>query len=157
MRIRTNSLARTATVVALSAMLLGNLPVITANQNGNLSVGSDACAIAKAKVLFKVTKPDKKIKSYSLDDLKKFKLGRITVQGKIEEGPLLMDVLKNAGVKKYSKVTLKGRDGSITRTSKQITKNVILDFTNRGTVKFCSTDVPKEKWIHDITEIKAVK
>jgi hypothetical protein len=136
------------------ATLLIAIAFSFAVSNAVVIPGSGKMAYAAAKTLFKVVKPNGKYKNYTLDSLKKLPLGRITVESKVEEGPRLPDIIKNAGIKKYKSVKITGKNGSITLKKKDVTNKVILDFTNHGTVKFSSPSVPKPKWIKDITTIK---
>jgi len=107
-----------------------------------------------ADALFVVVKADGSSQGFTWDALKQLPLATIRVEGKIEEGPKLMDILTAAGVTSFSEVTLTGNNGSITLPQAQVDDNTILDFTNRGTVKLASTYVPKADWIKDITEIE---
>ena len=59
-------------------------------------------------VLFQVIKPDGSSVGFTWDDLKKLPLANLTVEGKVEEGPKLIDVLKAAGVTDFSEVSLSG-------------------------------------------------
>jgi len=92
-----------------------------------------------------------------LQDLPKVSLD---AYGKSEEGPTLLSALDLAGVKDFSKITIsglmKGRVASaeLTLTRDQVTGTVILDFTNRGTVKLAGADIPEDNWIIDVTELK---
>lgn len=92
-----------------------------------------------------------------LQDLPKVSL---EAYSKSEEGPTLLSALELAGVNDFSRVTaiglLKGRVASaeLTLTREQVTGSVILDFTNRGTVKLAGADIPEDNWIIDVTELK---
>jgi hypothetical protein len=107
-----------------------------------------------ADALFVVVRADGSSQGFTWDELEQLPLATIQAEGKVEEGPKLMDVLHAAGVTDFTEVTLTGSNGSITLPSEQVDDNTILDFTNRGTVKLASTYVPKADWIKDITEIK---
>ncbi len=107
-----------------------------------------------ADALFQVVKPDGSAVGFSWDMLKQMPLAQVTVEGKVEEGVKLLDVLAEAGVTDFEKVTLTGNNGSMTLTRDQVNDEAILDFTNHGTVKQSATNVPKADWIKDITEIK---
>jgi hypothetical protein len=90
----------------------------------------------------------------SWEDLKKLPLASLTVDGKVEEGVKLSDVLAAAGITEYTEVSLSGSASPVTLTHDKVDDNTILDFTNRGTVKLSSTYVPKPEWTKDISEIK---
>ena len=104
--------------------------------------------------LFQVVKPDGTSVGLTWDDLKKLPLANLTVEGKVEEGPRLLDVLKAAGVTDFSEVNLSGSAAPVTLTRAQVDDNTILDFNNHGTVKLASTYIPKPDWTKDVSEIK---
>lgn len=104
--------------------------------------------------IFQVVKADGSSVGFTWDDLKKLPLANLTVEGKIEEGPKLMDVLQAAGVTDFSEVSLNGSASPVTLTKAQVDDNTILDFNNHGTVKLASTYVPKADWTKDVSEIK---
>ena len=88
-----------------------------------------------ADALFQVITPDGRIVGFTWDDLKKLPLAQITAEGKVEEGTKVLDVLQAVGVTDFEKITLTGNNGSLTIDREQVTDDVILDFTNHGTVK----------------------
>lgn len=92
-----------------------------------------------SSALFQVIKPDGSSFSMSWDDLKKLPLASLTVDGKVEEGVKLSDVLTAAGVTEYTEVSLSGSSSPVTLTHDKVDDNTILDFTNRGTVKLLMT------------------
>ena len=104
--------------------------------------------------LFQIVKADGSSMGFSWDDLKKLPLAQLTVEGKVEEGPKLSDVLKAAGVTDYTEISLNGSSSPVTLTRAQVDDNTILDFNNHGTVKLASTYVPKPDWTKDVSEIK---
>jgi predicted flap endonuclease-1-like 5' DNA nuclease len=105
-------------------------------------------------VLFQVIKPDGSSTGFTWDDLKKLPLANLTVEGKVEEGPKLIDVLKAAGVTDFSEISLSGSASPVTLTKAQVDDNTILDFNNHGTVKLASIYIPKPQWTKDVSEIK---
>jgi hypothetical protein len=104
--------------------------------------------------LFQVVKADGSSKGFTWADLEKLPLTNITIEGKVQEGPKLLDVLKAAGVTDFSEVSLSGSAGPVTLTKAQVDDNTILDFNNHGTVKLASTYIPKPQWTKDVSEIK---
>ena len=103
-------------------------------------------------VLFKIIKADGSTFDVTLDAVKSLPLAQLTVEGKVQEGPKLLDVLNLAGVTEFSEVTLTGTSTS-TLTREQVDDNTILDFSNRGTMKLATTYIPKANWAKDIAEI----
>jgi hypothetical protein len=104
--------------------------------------------------LFQVIKADGSSVGFTWDDLKKLPLANLTVEGKLQEGSKLSDVLKAAGVTDFSEVSLSGSASPVTLTKAQVDDNTILDFNNHGTVKLASTYIPKPQWTKDVSEIK---
>lgn len=104
--------------------------------------------------LFQVVKADGSSFGMTWDDLKKLPLANLTVDGKVEEGPKLSDVLTAAGVTDFSEVSLNGSSSPATLTKAQVDDNTILDFNNHDTVKLASTYIPKANWTKDVSEIK---
>ena len=104
--------------------------------------------------LFQIIKPDGSRVGFTWDDLKKLPLATLTVEGKVEEGPKLSDVLKAAGITDFIEVSLNGSSSPVTLTKAQVDDNTILDFNNHGTVKLASSYVPKPNWTKDVSEIK---
>jgi hypothetical protein len=104
--------------------------------------------------LFQIIKADGSSVGFTWDDLKKLPLANLTIEGKVEEGPKLMDVLNAAGVTDFSEVSLTGSASPVTLTRNQVDDNTILDFNNHGTVKLASTYIPKPNWTKDVSEIR---
>ena len=104
--------------------------------------------------LFQVIKADGSSIGFTWDDLKKLPLANLTVEGKLQEGSKLSDVLKAAGVTDFSEVSLSGSASPVTLAKAQVDDNTILDFNNHGTVKLASTYIPKPQWTKDVSEIK---
>jgi hypothetical protein len=108
---------------------------------------------AVSGVLFQVILPDGTSVGITLDHLKSLPLAQLTVDGKTEEGPKLMDILTLAGVTDFSEVSLTGSSAPVTLTREQVDDNTILDFNNHGTLKLSTTYVPKADWTKDISTI----
>ena len=62
-------------------------------------------------------------------------------------------MLKAAGVTDFKEVTLTGTS-TLTLNRDQVNAEVILDFNNRGLVKFASTTVPQANWPKDLSKIE---
>ncbi len=130
--------------VRKKALILLGLFVLAILTEGCISGGKEEQGYA-----IKVVKNGQVLKEYTLNDLKKFKMIEFTVDGKVQEGPALEDLLRGLS---YQKVILVGVNGKMELTKDQV-KDVILDFTHRGTVKMASKSIPKSEWIKDIYEI----
>ena len=102
---------------------------------------------------FQVVKADGTKFAVTLDALKKLPLVNITVDGKVQEGPKLIDVLNLAGVTDFTEVTLTGSASPVTLTRAQVDDSTILDFNNHGTLKLATTYIPMPDWTKDVSEI----
>ncbi len=103
--------------------------------------------------LFSVVGPDGKSTPFARAALEGLPQSTVEVEGKSESGPALLEVLKAAGITDFQQVTLTG-DVVLALAKDQITSDVLLDFTNRGTVKLAATSIAKNKWVKDITKIE---
>jgi hypothetical protein len=108
---------------------------------------------ASSNGLFQIVKADGTKFDVTLDAVKALPLSQLTVEGKIQEGPKLLDILSLAGVTDFSEVTITGSSAPSTLTRAQVADNTILDFSNRGTMKLATTYIPKAEWTKDITAI----
>ena len=106
-----------------------------------------------ASALYQIVKPDGTKFDVTLEAVKSLPLASLTVEGKVQEGPKLMDILKLAGITDFVEVTLTGSSAAVTLTREHVDDNTILDFSNRGTMKLATTYIPKANWTKDITEI----
>ncbi|MFZ2961056.1 MAG: hypothetical protein WA705_29605 [Candidatus Ozemobacteraceae bacterium] len=103
------------------------------------------------------------VASLSLDHLKGLPAIEVTTPEtkKNQSGPTLLAVLESIGVKDFSEVIIsgysKGRISTAEMTLKknQVNKLLIFDFTNRGTVKLVSPEIPFNDWIVDIDKVEA--
>jgi hypothetical protein len=110
-----------------------------------------------SSALFQIVKPDGTKFDVTLDAIKTLPLAQITVEGKVQEGPKLSDVLGLAGITDFTEITLTGSASPVTLTRAQVDDNTILDFNNHGTMKLATTYVPKANWTKDISKITVKK
>ena len=108
---------------------------------------------AASNALFQIVKTDGTKFDVTLDSVKALALVQITVEGKVQEGPKLLDILALAGVTDFAEVTITGSGAPSTLTRDQVDDNTILDFSNRGTMKLATNYIPKANWTKDITGI----
>ncbi len=142
--------------ILLSLLLTLSL-LITAcssNQTGGPKTPQALQPTAVSTALFQVIKPDGSKVGVTIKDLKALPLKQLTVEGKVEEGPGLLDVLKFAGVTEFKEVMLTGSSNPATLTRAQVDDHTLLDFNNHGTVKLATTYIPKANWTKDIAEIR---
>jgi len=97
------------------------------------------------------------VASYTVEELEDLGVVKIVALGKDEEGPSLARVLQASGVESYERVIIHGAgirdDGEIELTAKQVSRNVIFDIANRGTVKVVGPEIAYADRVRDVTEV----
>jgi hypothetical protein len=102
----------------------------------------------------KVISNDKTLKEYKIEDIQKMPQTTVKIEGKDETGVKVNDLLKDAGVTSYSKLTLKDiYDKTYEVAKDKIDDETVFDISNRGTIKIASKLIPKADWAKDIKEI----
>ncbi|MDY0087914.1 MAG: hypothetical protein RBS78_05135 [Coriobacteriia bacterium] len=104
-----------------------------------------------------VTSGDDVLATFSLEDLKAMEARRVLMQGQLQEGPALLDVLAAAGVEDFNSVMIYGMglrdEGQITLSRAEISEEVLLDFAARGTVKLCGPDIAWADRVRDVERL----
>lgn len=104
-----------------------------------------------------VTSGDVVLATFSLEDLKAMEVRRVLMQGQLQEGPSLLDVMAAAGVDDFDSVVVYGMglrdEGVIDLSRSQVTEDVLLDFAVRGTVKLCGPDIAWADRVRDVERI----
>ena len=82
---------------------------------------------------------------------------QVVIDGKEQDGPLLVTVLRDAGVGDFASVTIRGAgvrdDGRLTLSRTKAARGVLLDFSDRGTVKVCGPELDWADWVRDVLTI----
>jgi len=106
----------------------------------------------------RVTRDGRELASFDIAQLQAVGSKTVTVQGGVEQGPPLLDVLKRAGVTTFSAVTILGsgqRDsGRLVLVSADVGPDTVLDVAKRGTVKVAGPAIPRDKRVRDVMEIQ---
>ena len=117
----------------------------------------------QSRYSIKVYVNDEYVKSLTLSDLKKLRQYKfVDSLGKIQEGPLLKDVIINfLGINSFKYVVIEGR-GHVELNYDDVMNEgnyIILDFTRKGTVKLCGREdvIPRNEWVKDVAIIKIYK
>lgn len=103
------------------------------------------------------------VKALTMDDIKSLPVVTFSTEGKDESGPSVLSAFKMIGITDFSQFTAyglsKGRlaDAQLTLTRAQVTDQVILDITNKGTVKLASSNLSSDNWVIDVNTIKVTK
>ncbi len=96
------------------------------------------------------------VKTYDLAALHAMPQTSVVIDGKEQDGPLLRTVLEAAGITDFTSVSIRGaglRDDGRLRLSRADTEGVLLDFSDRGTVKVCGPGLVWGEWVRDVLAI----
>ncbi len=97
------------------------------------------------------------LKTYDLASLRALPQTSAVIDGKMQTGPSLVELLRDAGAAAYDSVFVRGaglRDkGSLTLSAAQAHQRVQLDFSDRGTVKLCGPKLYHAEWVRDVISI----
>lgn len=107
----------------------------------------------------RVTRDGVVLAEFTMDELREFPTRSYSQFGKSGEGPMVLDVLAEAGVADFERLTVRGPavrdDGILVLERDQVTEDVVLDFANRGTVKIAGPDIEWDDRVRDVTELEA--
>lgn len=135
----------------LMALALGACTPAPASATAKPNDGKPTAA--PSATLFTLVKPDGGKMDFSASLLNTLPKGMVMLGGTPNEGAILSEVLKAAGVADFSEVTLTGNRGAVTFKKAELTKEYILDFTNRGTVKPSWPNAPLPTTVGDVSQI----
>jgi len=106
----------------------------------------------------KVVEDERVLAEYDIDALKQFEWRAVRMQGQLQEGPPLSDVLKASGVSSFDRVVVSGPgvrdDGIIELDADEIDEDVLLDIAVRGTAKLCGPNIEWEDRVRDVHTIE---
>lgn len=91
---------------------------------------------------------------FTLAEIQAMPASQVVVDGKIEQGWALLDILSVAEVTKYNSITFVGSGRSLELLPDQVGKDVLLSLTNRSTLKLISPAIPKANWVVDVKKIR---
>lgn len=116
------------------------------------ALGTDAHAYR-----IRVMRDRDQIASYTVPQLGKLGVAHLKIDGKTQSGPRLTTLLRDAGVKSYSTVTIKGmgvRDkGALVLRHAQVDGQILIDIAKRGTAKVVGPHIAWADRVRDITQI----
>jgi hypothetical protein len=84
----------------------------------------------------------------------------LTLDGDEQEGPLLLKVLEASGVVDWESMEVlglgEGRTSEVTLfvNAPEVNETWILDVSNHGTLKLAAENLPREKWVRDVAELR---
>ena len=84
----------------------------------------------------------------------------LILDGDEQEGPLLLEVLAASGVVDWESMEViglgEGRsfEASLFVNSSEVNQTWIFDISNQGTLKLAAENLPREKWVRDVAELR---
>ncbi|MEZ4502521.1 MAG: hypothetical protein R3C39_07840 [Dehalococcoidia bacterium] len=139
-----------ALFVALATAL-----VISCTDDGD----SSAAPTLGPGVVLNVTRGDELLKAWTLDEILALPQQEIEADGDTQTGPWLRDLLAASAVGTWQHATVHGSgEGRAFDIELEIesgpAEGYVLDITRRGTAKLAGQDLPRERWVRDVTEIR---
>jgi hypothetical protein len=84
----------------------------------------------------------------------------LTLDGDEQEGPLLLRVLAASGVVDWESMEVLGLgegrtfEVNLFVNAPEVNETWILDVSNQGTLKLAAENLPREKWVRDVAELR---
>lgn len=147
-------LVSSAVCILAAVMIAG-----CSSRSTDVSTAAASQTAAGYKVVFFLN--GQQVASLGLEQLQTLPKVSLALADRSEEGPTLLSVLELAGIKEFSKLTVVGMVRGRVATAElelqrsQVTEDLILDFTNRGTTKLAGAQLSEDKWVIDVAEIRA--
>lgn len=145
-------MGRSLRVLMLGAVLV----LVSACSEG----GTATTQAPGADVVVRVVSGGEVLADWTLADLEaSVGFTELTVDGDLQSGPLLLDVLEASGVGDWESGRVFGMgEGRVFEValdidSGEVDHGWILDVTNKGTLKLASANLPKDRWVRDVGEI----
>ncbi len=151
------ALAVALTLVVVAAAGCGKAPAAADSAKAGSGAGAGTGSGSSTTGTYSITVQSngKTLKTLTLNDIKALPAVKVVADDKTQEGPKLSDVLKAAGVQKYTEVTVTGAwKETYTLKADQADDTVVLDLSNRGTCKLAGPKIPKDSWVRDVTTIE---
>jgi hypothetical protein len=150
---------RVVAVIAVLAAVVGTgWAVQHAAAGRKAPSGASRRAADSAAYSVAVTRNGALLRRFTLAELHALPASRVTIDGKVQDGPTLLAVLAAAGVRGHPAVTVLGaglRDsGKLVLPVSRVNGRVVVDFADRGTVKVCSPQIAWGHWVRDVKEIR---
>jgi hypothetical protein len=137
--------------------------VVLATIGGAACSGGDATGIEPPadNVVLRVVVDDEVAADWTLADLEEqVAFAELAIDGDLQSGPLLVDVLRASGVVEWKTGEVYGMgegrvfEISLPITAAEVDAGWVLDVTNQGTLKLASVDIPRDRWVRDVGEIR---
>jgi len=134
-------------LLVLIALAAGIEALVSSGASGPGAGGYAVVVVSEGEVVARL----------DLDDLERLGFVTIVADGEEQEGPTLLAVLDAAGITDFERVRIAGMgirdDGDLALERADVTGDVVLDISRRGTVKVVSPAMTWEDRVRDVTEI----
>jgi hypothetical protein len=138
------------------------LLVACGNNEATSSQSTTISTVSSSGYKIKIFSENQLITSLGIEELQSLPQVSVDVGSDTPaNGPTLQSVLEKAGTKEFTEVTVigmsKGRIATAETTLQKadITPEVVLDFNKQGKTKLCGIRILQDKWIIDVSEIRA--
>jgi hypothetical protein len=152
---------RVALLAVALAALVGLAWVVEWTTAGGVSApGAQAPGADAAPPGYAVTvlRDGEILREFAPTDLRDLPQVTVTADGKQQEGPTVAAVLEAAGVERFATLDVRGMglrdDGRLSLTAAQVGDDLVLDFSDRGTLKIVSPDLDWRDRVRDVTELR---
>ena len=126
--------------------------------------GDDSAETAEppaADVVLRIVLDDQVAADWTLSDLEaETPFADVEVDGDLQSGPRLLDVLAQSGIDEWKSAEVVGMgegrvfEVALDITAEDVDAEWILDVTNQGTLKLASPDLARQEWVRDVGEIR---
>lgn len=147
--------------VTRRAVLVAALVLIEACGGGGSTDGAPTLDPPADDVVLRVIVGDVLAADWTLADLEaSVSFAEVDIDGDIQSGPRLLDVLASSGVDEWQTAEVIGMgEGRTFEVGLDIAaadadEDWILDVTNRGTLKLAAEALAREQWVRDVGEIR---
>lgn len=100
-------------------------------------------------------------RDWTMDELEaEVAFTELVIEGDLQSGPPFLDVIDASGVAAWETAEVLGMsEGRVLEVALDVAaadvdESWILDVSNRGTLKLAATDLPRERWVRDVGEIR---
>lgn len=100
-----------------------------------------------------VVKPDGSLWAASAANILSLPVSKVTVDGKEQQYRKLTDLLNQAGISSFTKITLTAANGTLTFTREQ-SAEVYIEVASNGAITVPVTSLAKDKWLVGLSLIK---
>jgi len=115
-----------------------------------------ACSSGTSAYTLSVTRGTTTLATFDLAALQALPQVHVSTPGTgndgVQDGPAIRAVLDRAGAGAVTSVAVTGDEGTLTFPAADLA-TAVLDVTNRGTTKLAGADLPRERWVRNVTRL----